>query len=135
MLEVARAKAGGVPLASGSAERLPFRDGSFDIVVSTSSLHYWRAPLDALGEAHRVVSPGGSVVITDWCADFRLCRLLDPWRRRFDRAHVRAYRLAELVGLLEASGFGAVSGERYRVGWWWGMMTVRGHAQSGKRQP
>ncbi len=49
----------------GPAERLPFPDDSFDIVLSRYSAHHWR-DLDAgLREAARVVRPGGLVGIVD----------------------------------------------------------------------
>jgi len=43
----------------GDAETLPFKDGSFDMVVSTSTFQ-WLSPLDApFAEVWRVLKPGG----------------------------------------------------------------------------
>ncbi len=125
MLAIARAKTPrGVRLVQGSADRLPFADASFDVVVSTSVFHYFRRPQDALGEASRVLRPGGTLVITDWCDDFLACRVCDLILRLFDRAHFRAYGAAELTRMLEAGGFEVVSVERYKIDWLWGMMTA-----------
>ena len=47
--------------------RLPFRSGSFDLVVSTSTLDHFRDPRDlaaALAELHRVLRREGELIIT-----------------------------------------------------------------------
>jgi SAM-dependent methyltransferase len=40
-------------------ERLPFREGAFDLVVSAGGLHQWRDPVGALREVGRTLVPGG----------------------------------------------------------------------------
>jgi demethylmenaquinone methyltransferase/2-methoxy-6-polyprenyl-1,4-benzoquinol methylase len=47
----------------GDAERLPFRDDSFDAVWSSGSIEYWPNPVDALVEFRRVVKPGERVLV------------------------------------------------------------------------
>ncbi|WP_152043290.1 methyltransferase domain-containing protein [Salinigranum salinum] len=47
----------------GDAERLPFRDDSFDVVWSSGSIEYWPNPVDALVEFRRVVKPGNQVLV------------------------------------------------------------------------
>jgi SAM-dependent methyltransferase len=47
--------------------RMPFRDAEFDAVVSISTLDHFDSPdkiYHALGELHRVLVPGGTLVIT-----------------------------------------------------------------------
>lgn len=44
---------------------MPFADASFDLVVSTLSLHHWSQPVEVLREIHRVLAPGGRVMIVD----------------------------------------------------------------------
>ncbi len=53
------------------AHRLPFRDGSFDLVVSTLGVHHWRSPSEALAEIYRVLRPDGE----SWNYDARLVGL------------------------------------------------------------
>ncbi len=53
-----------VELALGNAEQLPYPEASFDLVYGSSVLHH--LSLDAaLGEAYRVVRPGGRVVFAE----------------------------------------------------------------------
>ena len=47
----------------GDAHDMPFPDRTFDFVVSKDSLVSFREPLVALKEAHRVLKPGGTLVI------------------------------------------------------------------------
>ena len=45
---------------------LPFADESFDLVVSSFSLHHWEEPEAAVAELARVLRPGGALVIYDF---------------------------------------------------------------------
>jgi SAM-dependent methyltransferase len=53
-----------VQLHCGNAERLPYRDGTFDVVYGSSVLHHLH--LDpALAEAYRVLRAGGRIVFAE----------------------------------------------------------------------
>ena len=54
---------GSVKFYRGDAERLPFRDDSFDALWSSGSIEYWPDPVAALREFRRVVRPGGTVLV------------------------------------------------------------------------
>jgi ubiquinone/menaquinone biosynthesis C-methylase UbiE len=49
----------------GEAENLPFRDRTFDNVLSVGAFNYFNDPLKALREMARVTKPGGLVVVSD----------------------------------------------------------------------
>lgn len=62
MLEKARRRSSDVRWIRGVAERLPLEDGAVDAVVTTEAFQFFDKPL-ALREFHRVLAPGGHVVI------------------------------------------------------------------------
>lgn len=47
----------------GDAEDLPYKTGSFDLVVSHNALYYVADKLKAVKEMHRVLRPGGTALI------------------------------------------------------------------------
>src|SRR5215203_634676 len=83
----------------GDAEALPFADDSFDRYVSCGSIEYWPDPARAIAEAHRVVRPGGTVLVVGPL----------PPRRRVARLVADAWMLfpseAQYRGWFEAAGF------------------------------
>jgi ubiquinone/menaquinone biosynthesis C-methylase UbiE len=52
----------------GDVTALPFADRSFDVVVSSASLHHWEDPRAAVPELARVLRPAGMVHIYDFRA-------------------------------------------------------------------
>ena len=56
-----------VHFAIGDVAHLPYPDQSFDVVVSTISMHHWSELEQPLRELHRVLQPGGRVWIYDFC--------------------------------------------------------------------
>ena len=47
----------------GDALRLPFAAASFDAALSTEAFHWFPDPHAALGELHRVLAPGGTLLV------------------------------------------------------------------------
>ncbi len=113
-----------VELMTAPAEALPFQDGSFDVVISSSVLHYIRQPQRALGEITRVLVPGGRLVLTDWCRDYVTMRALDWYLRGTDPGHCRTLCSRHLRRLAQASGLEVERLDRYRLDWFWGLMTL-----------
>ena len=58
-----------VHFAQADVRDLPFRDGTFDLVVSTASIHHWRDPAAGIRECLRVTAPGGRCWIYDLRTD------------------------------------------------------------------
>jgi ubiquinone/menaquinone biosynthesis C-methylase UbiE len=48
-----------------NAASLPFKEGRFDLVISSLSLHHWRNPPAYIKEIHRVLKPHGRAFIYD----------------------------------------------------------------------
>ncbi len=110
---------------AGSAERLPFRDHSFDLLTAAGSLNY----VDLTGffrEALRVLAPGGHLLVYDFKTARRFAGEdasvdpLDQWFDEFLRRYppVVSARVQpldpETVALL-ASGFTPCASETPRI--------------------
>lgn len=82
------------------AERLPFPDASFDLVVSTNSFDHWEDQRAGLSECSRVLSRRGHLVLTD---QFSLCMIPTMLGSRGEKARTkrRASRLLEAAGFRE----------------------------------
>lgn len=73
-----------VEILSGSAESLPFQDGSFDTAVITFVLCSVESPQAALAEVRRVLRSGGRLVLLEHVrGEGRLAR----WQDRFTPLH------------------------------------------------
>ncbi len=54
-----------IEVLAANANCLPYADESFDLVISTGSLHHWKDPVNALAEAFRVTKRGGHALMYD----------------------------------------------------------------------
>src|SRR4030095_15290942 len=54
-----------VRVLEGTAERLPLEDGSATVLWAVASYHHWADPEAGLAEAHRVLAPGGRLLIAE----------------------------------------------------------------------
>ena len=70
MLAVARAEdLPNVEWKQGSAEDIPLEDGAVGLVFLSQVFHQFNRPQEALQEIHRVLTPGGSLVIRNGTAE------------------------------------------------------------------
>jgi len=58
-----------IEVKEGSASSIPFPDQSFDIVVSTVSMHHWKQPEACLNEIYRVLKDNSFALIYDLVSD------------------------------------------------------------------
>lgn len=96
-----------ISVQQAAAERLPFADASFDVVLSRFTAHHWQ-DLDAgLRQARRVMKSGGLALLIDTVApaDPVLDTHLQAVELLRDASHVRNYGVSELVGSLSRAGF------------------------------
>ena len=89
----------------GTAERLPFPDAAFDLVISTTSVDHWADQGAGIAECGRVLAPGGYLVLTDLFSAW-LTPTLTGGRRAKARTRRRATRLLMAAGLREARWHG-----------------------------
>jgi arsenite methyltransferase len=71
-----------VTFRAGDAGALPFADESFDVAVSTQVYEYIDDMTAALAEAHRVLRPGGRMLVLDTDWDSVVWHSSDPERMR-----------------------------------------------------
>ncbi|GIH16364.1 class I SAM-dependent methyltransferase [Rugosimonospora africana] len=121
MLAAARTRAADLGLAAdlreAEAERLPFADASFDTVVATLSLCSVVDDRAAIAEMHRVLRPGGQLLLLDHVAAtnpivLALQRLLE----RFTVRTAGDYQTRHPLPLVERAGFTVRYSHRSKLG-------------------
>lgn len=119
MIEAATQRCAGMPHAAfevADAQKLPFGDAEFDVLVCTQVLEYVPDVERALAEFRRVMRPGARLLLmdTDWesCVwhsgdDDRMRRMIAAWDTHCP--HPRLPRV--LAALLKQCGFDAVAAD------------------------
>jgi SAM-dependent methyltransferase len=83
----------------GAAEKLPYEDGTFDLVTALDVVEHLDDDLAGLREMRRVLRPGGRVLLF-------VPTFMFLWGLQDDVSnHRRRYRLPELQRVLEQAGF------------------------------
>jgi len=103
----------------GDASRMPFPDGSFDLVVCQAAFKNFSRPQAAVSEIYRVLRPNGIARIEDMRHDASDAAILDEVdamhlgaiRARMTRSALRslrrrAYTVEQMCGFARASPFG-----------------------------
>lgn len=95
MLEVAAGAAeerhlSNIIFRHGYAEKLPFEDASFEVVINRYSAHHWYDVGQALREVNRVLKPGGALIMMD---------IMLPGHPVRDTSHVRNYSSGEWLAM------------------------------------
>lgn len=121
MLAVARARADelgrAVELHEGDAAHLPFDDASFDTVVCTLSLCSIPDPGRAVDEMHRVLVPGGTLLLLDHVGSTRRPVYAAQWLlEQATRRLAGEFQTRRQRPLVERAGFTVVEAERLKAG-------------------
>lgn len=100
MIDVARAATDDprITVTVGHAEHLPYDDGRFDVVVSTTSFDHWANQSAGVAECARVLAGDGRLIITDLFSPWLVPTLIASRRDRA-RTKPRAQRLLTGRGL------------------------------------
>jgi ubiquinone/menaquinone biosynthesis C-methylase UbiE len=106
-----------IKVQQAPAERLPFADATFDVVLCRFTTHHWQDMEAGLREARRVLKPDGRAVFTDTiaAADPVLDTHLQAVELLRDVSHVRNYSLAEWIAALSRLGFAVSSLSAHRL--------------------
>jgi SAM-dependent methyltransferase len=88
----------------GEACPLPFRSGSFDALFAGELIEHLADPVPGLAEFHRVLRPGGTLILTT-PNRLRLANLADRSERPYSPDHLSELSYDEAMHLLRAAGF------------------------------
>jgi ubiquinone/menaquinone biosynthesis C-methylase UbiE len=101
--------AGRVDLRVGTAGSLPWGDAGFTRALAVNSLQFWPDVPGALAELHRVLAPGGRLVLA--------LRMRNDRAGRYDRSRhgMSEQRLAQVMDLVAGAGFGDVREQRREI--------------------
>lgn len=110
MVEMARALCPEGTFVEGDAAALPFADASFDVATAAQVFCFLPDPDRALAELHRVLAPGGRLVIldTDWGSLVWNCRdreLMDRAMALYTSPYADAHLPRTLSRRLARAGF------------------------------
>lgn len=88
------------------AENLPFKQESFDLVVSRLGFHHFSNPNRILQEMSKICLRNGTVGVIDMISpeDDELCRLYNHYERLRDPSHLSALKKSQLVELFKKTG-------------------------------
>jgi ubiquinone/menaquinone biosynthesis C-methylase UbiE len=121
MLAAARKRAAdfglSVALSEATAEHLPFPDASFDTVMCTLSLCSVADDAAAIEEMHRVLRPGGQLLVLDHVAATN--RALLALQRLWEKITLRMagdYQTRHPLPLVEQAGLTVTDSRRSRLG-------------------
>ncbi|PAU58995.1 malonyl-[acyl-carrier protein] O-methyltransferase BioC [Pseudomonas sp. PIC25] len=94
MLRHARPLGGARRFVAGDAERLPLREASLDLIFSSLAVQWCADFAAVLGEARRVLRPGGAFAFSSLCVG-TLQELRDSWQAVDGFVHVNRFRRFE----------------------------------------
>jgi SAM-dependent methyltransferase len=96
-----------ITVTEGTAEDLPLEDGSATVAWAVASFHHWSDPDAGLAELHRVLEPGGRLLVAEGLAR----------PRRWFPLHALTWEAAErLAARTRQAGFTDVTVARHSLG-------------------
>jgi ubiquinone/menaquinone biosynthesis C-methylase UbiE len=69
-----------IKIVEGQVNNLPFDDSTFDMVVSTGSIHHWKDPTAGLNEIYRILKHDGYALIYDLVSDTPKSVMQTAWQ-------------------------------------------------------
>jgi ArsR family transcriptional regulator len=123
-----RRKLANITWKRGDLEQLPLADRSVDVALLSHALHHAERPERALAEAHRILRPGGRVVVLD------LAEHTEAWVRSKLGDRWLGFSESRLRGLLAGAGFTGVVVRRgaHRAGDPFTVLVGAGQRSDGK---
>ena len=91
------------------AEKLPFDDDTFDIIVCNASFHHYIHPDTVLQEMHRVLKYGGKLLIGDPYVPTLVRPVMNVLTKFSKKGDYHFYGLEEMKKIFDKNGFNPVS--------------------------
>jgi len=108
MIKASKAKLGSTAdLRVSESEKLPFKRGSFDLVMCTFSFHHHPNPTIVFKEMHRVLSPGGRLIMADPLAPTPVRQVMNMLIPFMNDGTVHFYSKKEMFELAASAGLTA----------------------------
>jgi ubiquinone/menaquinone biosynthesis C-methylase UbiE len=109
-------QAGRVAISQGTVSKLPFADGSFDLITAVETQYYWPDLVADMQEIRRVLKPGGTLIImAESYKKEKTNKLLQPVMKVLSAAYLS---LQEERELFIAAGFQDVEAFEERGSGW-----------------
>lgn len=99
----------------GDAERLPFADASFDLVTCCNSFHHYPHQEAAVAGFHRVLRPGGRLILVDGFRDNVIGWVIFDVAVAFVEGNVHHAAWSRVRRLIESAGFARMQQRKVNV--------------------
>ena len=94
-----------VKIIKGSAEKLPFKDNSIDLITAFETVFFWKNPEKAFREIYRTLVKGGCFAVINNYGDPSV-----DWEKKVPC--MTRYTAEQIADMLEKSGFADISVEK-----------------------
>lgn len=116
MIQKARAAHPDISFVQGTAEAIPFDDNTFHGGIGTFTIHHWKDIRTGLREIHRVLQPGGRLVLLSFAPEqlmgYWLCHYFPVTMKNSAEVVVST---DEMITIFRDCGFTSVETEKYFV--------------------
>jgi len=106
---VAEARSRGLTMVQGTLDSAELAEGRFDVVTMWDVIEHLTDPRRAIREAHRILAPGGLLVVHTIDIDSLFARLMGPRWPWLMEMHIYYFSRRTLRRMLEACGFEVLS--------------------------
>lgn len=104
-----------IEAVEGDAEHLPFVDGSFDVLTCCNSFHHYPHQAAVVKEFHRVLRPGGVLILVDGFRDNVIGWVVFDVAVALVERNVHHASWSEVRTMLEEAGFSPVRQRKLNV--------------------
>ena len=91
-----------VKIIKGSAEGLPFKNNSIDLITAFETVFFWKAPEKAFGEIYRTLANEGCLAVINNYGDSNV-----DWEKKVPC--MTRYTAEQITEMLKAAGFDDIS--------------------------